>query len=86
MTAPRRRVFIGNRRDDGLWWRIPAAAIIWLSWAAPAVAALWVVLTLRSYAADLPMTPNLTRWDREAPRTSVIVAADNRNTHDVIQS
>src|SRR5262245_44114147 len=72
----KRRVVISNRRNGGLWWRIPLAAAIWLVFAAPIVTAGIVVSVLRDYARDLPRVPDLERWEAQAPRTTVIVAAD----------
>ncbi len=48
------RVVIANRRDGGWWWRLPLVALIWLAIVTPIVAASVVVLTLRSWARDLP--------------------------------
>ena len=71
-----RRVRIVNRRAGGLWWRLPLALLAWLIVAVPVIIAIAVVVVLRQHAADLPAVPDLDAWDRHAPQTSVILAAD----------
>lgn len=52
------------------------ALLVWLVLAVPVLVLIAGVWTLRQYAADLPRTPDLERWEATAPRTSAIVAAD----------
>jgi penicillin-binding protein 1A len=70
------RIRIANRRNGGLWWRIPCVALIWLAIALPAIAALTVAITLRHWARDLPDVPDLADWLARAPQTTVVLAAD----------
>ncbi|MGE0868015.1 MAG: transglycosylase domain-containing protein [Kofleriaceae bacterium] len=70
------RVHVANRRDDGWWWRVPLAVVIWLVLAIPIIAGLIVVITLRGWARDLPEVPDLDVWRAQAPQTSLILAAD----------
>ena len=66
------RVRIANRRGGGLWWRVPAALVIWAVLVAPLLVLALAVGLLRHYAADLPVAPDLDAWEQSAPRTSVI--------------
>lgn len=52
------------------------ALVIWVMLAAPIVALVVGIAVLRQYVEDLPRVPDLESWDRRAPQTSVIVAAD----------
>ena len=70
------RVVIANRRDGGWWWRLPIVAVLWLALALPVVAAGAVAVTLRRWARDLPDVPDLAAWQAQAPRTSLVLAAD----------
>ncbi|HMG23810.1 MAG TPA: transglycosylase domain-containing protein [Kofleriaceae bacterium] len=72
----RARVAVVNQRDGGWWWRLPVVAVLWLAIAVPIVAAGAVVVTLRRWARDLPEVPDLAAWQAEAPRTSLVLAAD----------
>jgi penicillin-binding protein 1A len=69
-------VVIANRRDGGWWWRLPVLAVIWFAIVAPVIAGSIVVLTLRSWARDLPEVPDLAAWRAQAHQTSLILAAD----------
>jgi penicillin-binding protein 1A len=71
-----RRVEIANRRAGGLWWRIPAALILWAPIAVAAMATAMVVAQIRDHARDLPAVPSLERWRDAAPRTTTLRAAD----------
>ena len=71
-----RRVRIANSRPGGLWWRVPTVAMIWVVIAAPIIVAVVGFAILRDYAAGLPTTPNLERWEATMPRTNVFLAAD----------
>jgi 1A family penicillin-binding protein len=75
-TAIGGRAVIANRRDGGLWWRVPCALALWMLFAAPIVVAAIALSILRGYAADLPEVPDLDRWRAELPLSSVITAAD----------
>ncbi|HMG54965.1 MAG TPA: biosynthetic peptidoglycan transglycosylase, partial [Kofleriaceae bacterium] len=72
----RARVAVVNQRDGGWWWRLPVVAVLWLAIAVPIVAAGAVVVTLRRWGRDLPEVPDLAAWQAEAPRTSLVLAAD----------
>jgi len=75
-AVTRARVAVVNQRDGGWWWRLPVVAVLWLAIAVPIVAAGAVVVTLRRWARDLPEVPDLAAWQAEAPRTSLVLAAD----------
>ena len=70
------RVRVGNRRRGGGWWRLPLVLVAWVAIVAPLVAGTIAVRTLRAWAKDLPAVPDLEAWTDQAPRTSVILAAD----------
>lgn len=74
--APRTRVRVANRRAGGWLWRLPLALVLWGALAAPMVAGGVALVTLRRWARDLPPVPDLVRWQAEAPRTSLVRAAD----------
>ncbi|RMH41540.1 MAG: PBP1A family penicillin-binding protein [Deltaproteobacteria bacterium] len=71
-----RRVHIANpvRRARAL--RLAAVLAAWVAVAAPVAAGLWALAALRELAASLPAVPDLDGWERRAPATSVVVAAD----------
>lgn len=70
------RARIANRRPGGLWWRVPLVLVLWLALALPIIAAATVIVVLRDYAADLPRVPDLDRWERDVPRSTVLHASD----------
>jgi penicillin-binding protein 1A len=70
------KVRVANRRDGGLWWRIPTVTVLWLVIAVPAITALVVATTLRHWARDLPEVPDLADWLARAPQTTLVLAAD----------
>ena len=70
------KVRVANRREGGLWWRIPVVAALWLAFALPVIGALTVAITLRHWARDLPAVPDLQDWLARAPQTSILLAAD----------
>jgi penicillin-binding protein 1A len=72
----RRPILIGNRREGGLWWKLPLATLLWLLVAAPIVAGLFALSVLRHHAEGLPFAPNLNTWQAKAPRSTTILAAD----------
>jgi penicillin-binding protein 1A len=76
MLGGMRPVVIANRRDGGWWWRLPLLAVIWLVLVTPMIGGGVVVLTLRSWARDLPAIPDLAAWRAQAHQTSLILAAD----------
>lgn len=76
----RPRAHIRGRPRGGLWWRAPCALAIWLVFAAPAAACGAAWITVHRASADVPETPDLERYAREAPQTSAILAADGAVT------
>ena len=70
------RIRVANRREGGLWWRIPLVAALWLAIAAPIIVALVAATTLRRWARDLPDVPDLADWLARAPQTTLVLAAD----------
>ena len=56
---------------------MPIAALLWLSVAAPIIAIAIAIAVLRHHAEGLPLAPNLDLWLAKAPRSTVIVAADD---------
>lgn len=72
-----RRVRIRNRKAGGLWWRVPAVLLIWSIIAAPILLALIAWSVVRDHAEGLPLSPDLDTWLAKAPRSNLIVAADN---------
>ncbi len=71
-----RRVVVANRRDGGWWWRLPVLAVIWSLIATPIVVAVIAVTMVRAWARELPAVPDLAAWQAQAPRSSLILAAD----------
>lgn len=69
------RVVVHNRSTPS-WWRLVAFGVIGLVLAAPFVAVTTVVITLRTWAHDLPEVPDLDSWRAHAKQTTWIVAAD----------
>ncbi len=76
MSSRSRPIFIANRRQGGLWWKVPIALALWSLIAAPIIAGLFALSVLRHHAEGLPFAPNLDRWLERAPRSNLIVAAD----------
>jgi penicillin-binding protein 1A len=70
------RIRVANRREGGLWWRIPLVALIWTLIATPIVIGLVLATTLRRWARDLPDVPDLADWLARAPQTTLVLAAD----------
>jgi penicillin-binding protein 1A len=55
---------------------VPIALALWSLIAAPIIAGLFALSVLRHHAEGLPFAPDLDRWLANAPRSNVIVAAD----------
>jgi penicillin-binding protein 1A len=70
------RVAVANRLRGGRWWRGPLVLIAWGLIVAPLIAASIAIVTLRRWSRDLPPVPDLEAWTEQAPRSSVLVAAD----------
>ncbi len=73
----RSAVSIANSKSRALWWRILLALFLWLWIAIPVLSGLALVHLVRSNAEGLPLVPNLRAWALAAPRTTVVLAADN---------
>jgi penicillin-binding protein 1A len=70
------RVHVANREDRGWWWKLPLIATVWLAIVVPVIAGGVVAVTLRRWARDLPVVPDLAAWKQDAPQTSRVLAAD----------
>lgn len=83
MSALRRPILITNRRPGGLWWKLPLALVLWSLIAAPLVSGLVALSILRNHAEGLPFAPNLDTWLARAPRSNLIVAADQSRLAEI---
>ncbi|HVK74539.1 MAG TPA: transglycosylase domain-containing protein [Kofleriaceae bacterium] len=70
----KRRVVVANR--GAAWWARVLVLVGWAAFATPVVIGGWAVATLRGWARDLPVVPDLAAWAAHAPQTSRVVAAD----------
>ncbi len=72
----RRPILIMNRRQGGLFWKLPIALLLWALIAAPIIVGIIAGGIVRHHAEGLPFAPNLETWLATAPRSNFIVAAD----------
>ena len=83
--ALQKRIRISNipKNPPKLWWRVLLTGLFWIPVAAPIVVGVFGFALLQHWSRDLPEVPNLDEWDRSAPQSSEIFAADGSLVADI---